>query len=286
MLPSLLKLEKTTGKLCRDVFQMGAGTSAGNILVACIAAGLPIEEVIDFWKVDVPHVFNLSPALAWPARIAKGYAFDSNKIKDALVKRLGPAASWSLNDCPMRILLCATKVNQEPLFLVQDRPKNAKTTGKLSLVDCVVASAAAPTYLSPWYINPLGGQLVGWSMDGGIACVANPVLLACIEAFDYDDFDPAGTRVISLGTGFTKNTAVNPPDGFVGMLSLVIDSGLYNAGKQQTWLAERLFPGSVKRFNWDISTNYDMADAAAVPAMLEQGEKIADAMDWDQILQA
>src|SRR5947208_625353 len=79
------------------------------------------------------------------------------------------------------------------------KPKNAGTTGKLGLIDCAVASAAAPTYFKPWTMQIGGKPTV--LVDGGVGVTGNPVYQACVEAFYYDDFTLAETKVVSLGTG-------------------------------------------------------------------------------------
>ena len=281
----LVELERQLGKPCREIFSMVAGTSTGALIASSIAAGLSATDILAFYQEDAPKVFNLPVWETWPWRLAQGYAYHSANIDAVLRKRFGAAADWCLNDSPIRLLLCGCGVNGHPRYFVQDRPQNAKKTGKLSLVQCATASAAAPTYLDEVYVSPLAGELVGWTVDGGIAGMANPVYRACVEAFIYDDFDPADTRVISLGTGYTKNTAVNPPSGgLVGKLSLVIDALLYNGGRQQTEDAQRHWKDIIQRFNWELSESVDMADAGAIPGLIALGRQLAPKMDWKAVL--
>ena len=280
----LVEAEKQTGKLCRELFDMVAGTSTGALIAACVAAGVPARDILGFYESDAPQVFDLSPTAAWLKRLAEGHAYDSGKIAVVLRKRLGAACDWVLNDAPIRVLLCAMHVSGKPILAVQDTGKNAKATGKLSLVDCATASAAAPTYLTAWYVSPLGGALEGWCVDGGVAGMANPVYEACVQAFDYDDFDPQSTRVISLGTGFSPDRAVNQSDGFIGALSLVTDALLYNAGTRATEAAKRLFPGVVHRFNWELPSAVDMADAGAIRMLVALGQRLAPQMNWKEVL--
>jgi len=279
----LVEMERQTGKLCRELFQMVAGTSTFALIAAAIAAGVPATEILKIYQEDAPQVFNLPPILAWPERVLYGHAFESAKIAAVLRKRFGAAASWRLNDSPIRILLCACAVNGHPRYFVQDTPKNSKASGKLSLIECAAASAAAPTYLDSVYVDPLGGSLVGHTVDGGIAGMANPVYHACVEAYVYDDFDPNDTQVISLGTGYTKNTAVNAPAGLIGNLSLVIDSLLYSGGRQQTEIAQRHYK-NIQRFNWELPAAVDMADAGAIPGLISLGQRIAPSFNWKGIL--
>jgi hypothetical protein len=74
---------------------------------------------------------------------------------------LGPVArGWSLNDSPIDLLITANGVPSGNVwYLVRDNPRNAGCTGRLGLVDCTTASAAAPTYFEPWTIEELGAVL-------------------------------------------------------------------------------------------------------------------------------
>ena len=175
-IPQWVELERQIApKLMRDVFDMACGTSAGAIASACIAAGMPMTELLALWQSDVPKIFHLGVDEAWIPRATVGYAYKSEAIHDMLVKRLGAAAGWCLNDSPIRLLLCGCGVNGHEWYWVQDRALNAKTTGKLSLVECATASASASTYISETYVSPLGGALVGWCVDGGESGRACPV---------------------------------------------------------------------------------------------------------------
>ena len=46
---ALVKLERTTGRLTRDIFSFVAGTSTGAIIAAAIAAGIPATQILDFY---------------------------------------------------------------------------------------------------------------------------------------------------------------------------------------------------------------------------------------------
>jgi patatin-like phospholipase/acyl hydrolase len=279
----LIELCQQTAKTLLEIFSMVDGCSTGGLIAAAICAGLTPEEILEIYQVDSPEIFNKSVDEAWPERILKGYAFDSDKVAATLNKRFGSAANWTLNDCPIDIMLCTTGVNGHSWYMVKDNPKNAQTTGKLSLVQCATASAAAPTYLTPVYVNPTGGTLIGWQMDGGIACNADPVYEACVEAFYYNSYDPASTIMLDFGTGYSKNTTANPPSGFIGMLSLTLDSLLFNAGKKQRDTVQRHWPGILRDLNCEIPPT-DEADAAAIPQLIEIGKKAAALVDWGKIL--
>lgn len=283
----LVALEQQLGLPCNKVFDMVAGTSTGALIAAAIAAGLSAETILSIYSGEpAKQIFNVPGPLVWPKRIAEGQAFDSKNIVSVLKTAFGPAASWTLNDCPVRILLTARGVNGHTWYFVQDRPGNAKQVGGALLVECAAASAAAPTYFTPMYVSPANGQLIGWCFDGGVGDLANPVYQACVEAFVYDDFtpSPAQTQVISLGTGYYNAAEVNPPGGFIATLSWTLDSLLSAAGVQQTQVVNREYPGVLQRFNWALPKAIDEADISAVPDLIALGKQEAARLDWKKIL--
>jgi hypothetical protein len=105
-----------------------------------------------------------------------------------------------------------------------------------------------------------------------------------VEAFCYDDFSPADTRVVSLGTGYFPHMAVNPPGGLLATLSWTIDTILAAPEDQQTEIVERHYPGILRRYDWRLPSAVDMADASSIPALIQLGQSVATQMDWKQIL--
>jgi patatin-like phospholipase/acyl hydrolase len=280
----LVQLEKQTGKLCRDIFQMVAGTSTGALIASAIAAGIPATTILEIYQEDCPKLFHLPSVVAMGEAGLRGYAYTSDAIRTILRARLGAAANWRLNDCPLRILLTAMGVSGHPWYFVQDNPKNSGVTGALSLLDCAVASASAPIYFDGTYVSP-GPRLVGWCFDGGVGTTGNPVHQACVEAFGYDYFDPHQTKVISLGTGFYPNGQVNRPGSFVATLLWTLDTLLDAPVDEQSKLVNFYYPGLMQRFNWQLPYSIDMADASQIPMLVQLGTRLAASMNWNAILQ-
>jgi patatin-like phospholipase/acyl hydrolase len=278
----LVELERQTGKLTRDLFDFVAGTSTGALLAAAVAVGIPASDILTIYTERSKEIFTG----AWPdARMfQRGYRFDTANIAKVLRSVFGARADWTLNDCPIRVLITAVGVNRHPWYFVRDTAQNAGTTGKLSLVDCATASAAAPTYFAPWYVSPLSGSLVGWCFDGGTGVTGNPVYQACVEAFEFDDFSATDTRVVSLGTGYFPTTAVNPPSGFLDTLSWTVDTLLASPHSQQTEIVNRHYPGILSRHDWVLPKPIDMGDIASIPALLEVGRAAANSMDWKSLV--
>jgi patatin-like phospholipase/acyl hydrolase len=275
---TLITLEQQLGKPTREVFGMLAGTSTGALLAAALAAGIPAADILKVYTDRAGEIFN--GLLPTEKMLATGHRYEALNMAKVLRSELGPSAHWALNDSPLRILLTAMGANKHPWYFVQDNPKNAQTTGKLSLVDCATASAAAPTYFDPWNVPGIGP-----CFDGGVGVTGNPVYQACREAFEFDDFSPADTRVVSLGTGYfpaSKDEAA--PHGFLDTLTWTIDTLLASPQDQQTEFVNERWPGILRRSDWQLPRAIDLADTSAIPDLVAIGKQAAAAMNWCDVL--
>lgn len=278
----LVKLEQQLGGLTRDHIDYCAGTSTGALLAAGIAAGVPAKQLLKVYTERSREIFTPSGILADAKRIAKGFMYDPANLRRVLVETFFPESKMTLNDSPLRLMITATAMNGRNWYFVQDNPKNARTTGKVSLVDAAVASSCAPTYFEDSIITLPSGKPLAF-FDGGCGGTANPVYQACVEAFEYDTFDPQNTRVISLGTGFYPGSDAVPKGLLAGIgwvTSTLIDSS-------EDWADEavnRHWPGLLQTFNPELPSSIDEADTSAIPQLVKIGEKMADSMDWRKIL--
>lgn len=278
---ALAKLEETTGRAAREIFSFAAGTSTGALLSATIAAGLPAKQVIDLYVRRGPEIF--SPRAPWNTikRAATGSMYSINTLHRVLTEELGEAAAWELNRSPIDLLLTAKGLDGKPWYFVKNKPANSQMTGRLKLVDCATASAAAPTYFGPWkFGDPIGGVV-----DGGVGVTGNPVYQACVEAFYYTgEYTPDETIVVSLGTGRVPH--LNEPHTIWGWLEWVLAELLRSPGEQQTEAVRRLFPNLVfYRLNLDLDKTIDMDDVEAIPELIDYGKRFAATIDWPAILE-
>lgn len=278
----LMKLESQLGGLTRDHVDFCAGTSTGALLTAAVVAGVPASRLLQVYTNRSHEIFTPSGPLAEAKRIAAGFMYDPQRLHDVLVNVFGPSASWTINDCPIRVMISATAMNGHNWFFVKDNARNDQTTGAVPLVDAAVASACAPTYFNHWRIRGIMGQTICF-FDGGAGGTANPVYQACVEAFEYDNFQPADTRVVALGTGYFPASG-DPPKGLLQTIgwtaSTLVDSSADWAGEA----VNRQWPGIMQDFNPLLPADIDEADLSAIPALVETGQRMAADMDWDRIL--
>jgi uncharacterized protein len=206
---ALAKLEGVTGRPARETFSFVAGTSTGALIAAAIAAGVPATRMVELYVDRAREIFTGVPILNTLRRIITGSMYSTLRLRDVISEELGPEArGWSLNDSPIDLLITAKDVpDGKAWYFVRDNPRNSGCTGRLGLVDCTTASAAAPTYFEPWTIeeppgSPSRCERVGAAIDGGVGVAGNPVYQACVEAFYYSEgYEPEETITISMGTG-------------------------------------------------------------------------------------
>jgi predicted acylesterase/phospholipase RssA len=273
----LIELEQQLGGLTRDHIDLCAGTSTGALLTAAVAAGIPASELLKVYTERSHEIFTPTGAIAAAKRIAVGFMYDPQHLHDVLVSVFGAAAAWSVNDCPIGVMISATAMNGHNWFFVRDNPRNAQTTGTIKLVDAAVASACAPTYFDHWKIGEIR------FFDGGAGGTANPAYQACVEAFEYDDFDPKQTNLVALGTGFYP-ASDTPPSGLIGTIGWVTGTLVDTSEDWVDQAIERQWPKIMQTVNPELPSNIDEAELSAIPALVQIGQELAATLDWKKLL--
>ena len=286
---ALVKLENITGRLTRDVFSFVAGTSTGAIIASAIAAGIPATRILDLYTKRTREVFVHYP---WNTlkRILFGSMYSIEKLNALIADEIGPANTWKLNDSPIDVLLTAKRISDGmPWYFVRDNPRNSGCTGRLGLVDCATASAAAPTYFQPWTIAetsepPSGCERVGTLVDGAVGVTGNPVYQTCIEAFEYTyDYKPEDTITVSLGTGRFKKRKI--PRWIGSWLRWILAELLASPGEQQTEITWRQYPEMIfYRIDTELNEDIPIDDPGQIERILEYAERLAEKIDWEAIL--
>ena len=183
-------------------FDLIVGTSTGAILAAGLAAGVPLERIIDLYTTEGKRIFTdpmpdhsqLLPLLWWLGRNMNKAANSADYLRSVLDNLFGEE---TLGELYLRrgIALCITSVD-----LLKETARVFKTghvTNKvmdndLRLTEVCLASAAAPVFL-PLAQMPDSGVFV----DGGL-WANNPVMVALVESLELSD--DRDIEIISIGT--------------------------------------------------------------------------------------
>jgi hypothetical protein len=276
---ALAKLEDQTGMLTRDWITkhdgLIAGTSTGALLAACVACGVPAADALKVYTEQGAKVFSPTNDAERKVRlVVTGHQFDNQVL--ASVVRNTLKSDPILNDLPIRVLITATATNKVPWYFVRDNPGNSQVIGKHKLADAAIASACATTYHEPWLIPSLG-----LFADGGCGGLCDPVYQAVVEAFYYDAFDPAETRIINLGTGYLPtDTQPKAPSNLLENISWVIDSLLGASKTYAEQIVDRHWPDLLTSYNPQLPYSIDEAEVNQIPTLLKIGQSAADKMDW------
>jgi hypothetical protein len=199
-------------RLCH-YFDLIAGTSTGAIIAACLARGMQVREVRGLYDRLAASVFRRSVfrrgvfRARYSAAHLKGYLQDvfknstlgSRSLQTGLLvvaKRLDTGSTWTMSNNPA-----------SPFFTAG--PNDDFLSNEDYLVrDVVRASAAAPSFFTPEYIeiSSRKNRPRGEFVDGGVSPHNNPALLALllvtVKGFGAGwPLDPDKLLLVSVGTG-------------------------------------------------------------------------------------
>lgn len=277
---ALEELERQTGKLTRDIFSFVSGTSTGSLICSACAVGLPATKIMGIYQNRVKDIFTHG-GLSMTYSFLRGYSDNPNNIRRVLQDEFGDKSGWKLNDCNIKVMIPAVAMNGHTWFMCNDRPKNAGTTGNVLLIDAATASSAAPVYLDHFRLA-IGDKDLRF-YDGGAAGVSSTTYQAAVEAFEYDDYKPEDTHIISLGTGFYPREDT-PPDGLLQVIEWTLDTLLDSADDAVDKAVARQWPGISTKLNWELERPITMADVDSVPDMILASRREAAKIDWIKLL--
>jgi hypothetical protein len=274
---ALVAMEKQIGKPAREVFSFMSGTSTGAIIVGALAQGMPAAQVLEMYRTIGGNAFQFD-LWGFIGSLAS-FRYRSQRLKEIFEPYLGGVP---LNGLPVDIMIPATRVSDGKLWHF------GATRGQLAdhrnlAADCVVASAAAPTFFDPWDVPTIGA-----CVDGGVGVAGNPVYQMCTEAFYYNPegrYAPENSIIVSLGTGYIDTIA--KPANIIDWVNFVVGELLEAPAEQQTAITQRHFGDRgaiVYRFNPKMPRDIGLDDVKAIPELIEIGRVLAQGLNWTDML--
>lgn len=220
------KMGRGEGFVLADYFDCFAGTSTGAIIAACLAWGMRVEKIRNFYLENGKEMFDKACILK-----RFRYKFEDEKLSKRLQEEfLGETlGSEKLKTLLLMVMRNASTdspwpISNNPNAKYNDR-RRPDCNLNLPLWQLIRASTAAPTYFPPEVVKI--GEKDFVFVDGGITTHNNPAfqafLMATVEPFNLNW--PAGEDkilLVSIGTGTSPeaNTDLRPDE-----MNL-----LYNAG--------------------------------------------------------
>ena len=203
-----------------DWFDFVSGTSTGAIIAACIATGMSMDRIREFYVGSGEQMFDKASVLK---RLRYNYNDEplAEKLRSELNRALGYAlgeAPATLGDVGLRTLLMMVLRNHttDSPWPVSNNPRARYNQPErkdcnlgLPLWQLVRASTAAPTFFPPEVVTFAPGTSNEYQfifVDGGVTTYNNSAFLAfqMATAAPYRINWPTGTDkmlIVSVGTG-------------------------------------------------------------------------------------
>src|SRR3954447_8171632 len=183
LIPALVleEIERRTGRLVGELFDLVAGTSTGAIIACALTrpGAMPAARIVELYEQEGPKIFH--PSLIKTIASVGGLIderYDSRGLVTSLRRHLGDAR---LADATVPLLITTYDLERRQALVL-------RRDDDVSMVDAAHASSAPPTYSEPVRV---GARTL---IDGGVFAI-NPAVLAYTEAGGELEV------LASLGTG-------------------------------------------------------------------------------------
>ena len=250
----LLQGDRGDSFVLADVFDYVAGTSTGAIIATCIARGMRVDDIREFYLASGEDMFD-------KASIRRRFTenrFEDHKLAAKLRQVLGKETTLGSDD--LRTLLMIVMRNattdspwplsNNPEAMYNRRSRTAEGKGcnlDLPLWQLVRASTAAPVYFPPEVLD-VGAGKPFVMVDGGVTTYNNPAFLLFLMATTepYALSWPTGADemlIVSIGTGTSPKADANlaPKDMNIVYNATSIPSALMFAALNEQDLLCRMF---------------------------------------------
>jgi cGAMP-activated phospholipase len=193
------------------LFSLICGTSVGGIIAVGLALGRTPREIATAINTFGPSIFDDRITVAGkklPLRKLRGAVggvftakYRADALRSAIETIVGPEQkSLRVRDVQIPFLLVATCATTRRPFIISNMEPLDPVCSELSLVDVMLATAAAPGYFPAVEIGERS------LIDGGLVANA-PELVGFAELVARQDLSDKNLRVLSIGT------AGPPPSG-------------------------------------------------------------------------
>lgn len=154
-----------------------------------VAFDKDLKLVIDFFKTKGPAIFSAR----FLSGLRKGPKYSPEILRSALETVFGTS---TLAESPKPVVIPATTLNRFGIRVFTNLSrKDNEPDQQLKVVDVIMATCAAPTFLPP---VPAGGQRD--YVDGGL-WANTPSLLAVMQAHAHAGIELSDIRVVKVGNG-------------------------------------------------------------------------------------
>lgn len=244
----LAELENATGCATAEFFDLIVGTSTGGIIALGVGLGLPAGRIQQFYAERGPSIFP-SIGIARRVRSSIKHLLLPKRSLDSLATELRAVfGDHRLGESKCRLVIPTYDAVTGRVFLLKTA-HHERFTGehKSLMVECALATAAAPTYFkaAKFSLHP-GARYI----DGGVWANC-PAMVAVVEAAHFMKVDLSNIDLLSIGTTaspFSISPGVRASGGIFGWSKQIME--LLMRGQAETALSQaQLLVGSVHRID-------------------------------------
>ncbi|MBC7944351.1 MAG: patatin-like phospholipase family protein [Burkholderiales bacterium] len=242
------ELRRNDDFVLADYFDLVAGTSTGAIIAACIALGMRMDAIREFYLTSGEEMFDKACVLK-----RFRYRYEDERLSRKLQSVFGADTKLGSEKLKTLLLLIMRNASTDSPWPIGNNPHakyNDRTRANcnldIPLWQLVRASTAAPTYFPPEVVRVGDRDFI--FVDGGITTYNNPAfqafLMSTIEPYKIGW--PVGEDrmlLVSIGTGVAPiaNADLNPAEMNLLFNASTIPSALMLAALNEQDMLCRVF---------------------------------------------
>jgi len=194
---AVLEMMETGGSPLQQRFDLITGTSIGSILASAVALGVPAKDIVAGMLKHGTRIFPAQGRMRRMARAVRQFAVSApykvGPLEDAIAEILQGKESQLLSEMEQALAIPAVSHTRAAPRILRSKGLARGQSDRVSVMDAMLASAAAPTYFPA---RRLGKETV---VDGGIVANA-PEMVAVSDAMRFQNVPLANIHVLSIGT--------------------------------------------------------------------------------------
>jgi uncharacterized protein len=204
-------------------FELLVGTSIGGLIAAALALDTPASVIDDRIARHGPRIFRKTRVWTRLKQVAVRAPYSTAALADAVIATLGrDKAEMSLSAVEKPLAISAVNFTHGRPEIFRSGGLAGAAANAVSVLDAVLASAAAPTYFPP---HTVGTDVM---IDGGLIANA-PELLGLSEACGHLNYALERVYVMAVGTAARRQGAALSSIGQPSMVKWMVRRGLFQA---------------------------------------------------------
>lgn len=210
----LAEIEQLLNCRISDYFDIIAGTSTGAIIAAGLAVGIPASEICHLYIKHAAEIFPQDKRIYRLLKRFNGARYNNNALKECLSETFHDS---TIGECKTRLLVPSYNLSTGKVQVFKTaHADDLYFDHTRKIVDVLLATTAAPTYLPPYK------TATGTYIDGGIGA-NNPSVIAMTEAVSRCGWDKKDIYLLSLGCIQTADHSItgNEKMGFLDVSKLI-----------------------------------------------------------------